>query len=161
MKNLYLFRLASAAAVTLTLTVAAFSLGRASSATFDATFWRGLDNDARLRFVQGVTDGASIGYADGYIDGVKAAFDAANDDVNIIERTSDVIPMNELAAATRKRLGVQEGRILQTLLSLKTTPPNFPNSFGTYIDAVTHYYDTSPSKAGDSPAAIMMKPAGK
>lgn len=148
-------------ALTLLLVLGAFSLGRASAGVkFDAPFWASLAGDARLRFVQGLTDGASLGYADGYIDGVKASFEKADEDVTIIERTGGAIPIDELTAATHKRLIVQRTELLKGLLSAKTTPPNFPDTFGDYVDTVTRFYAGNPTTQ-DSPAAILMRPSGK
>lgn len=144
------------AIVALVLCAGSFGLGRASTANFDASFWSGLSDESRLHFVQGVTDGASLGFVQGYIDGANAAFAKADDDVTVVEQTGDVIPIPELVAAMRKRLGAQKLQVMKDMLSLKTTPPVFDESFQTYITSVTRYYAANPSKTGDSPAAIML-----
>lgn len=150
-------RLIGTGALAAAIAVASFSLGRASeSAKFDATFWTGLNDDARLRFVQGVTDGASLGFVQGYIDGANAAFAKAEEDIGIIDQTKELIPMTQLLEATRKRLDTQKVQVMKDMLSLKTTPPVFADTFQSYIDSVSHYYRRNPSKTGDSPAAIMM-----
>lgn len=149
------------AALMFVLVLAGFSMGRASTALkFDAAFWNELGDQGRLHFVEGLTDGASLGYADGYIDGVKAAFENADEDVTIIEKTAGAIPVDELAAATHKRLLAQRTQLLQNLLNVKSTPPNFPDTLGSYVDRVTKYYATNP-KTQDSPAAIVMRPVAK
>ena len=152
MKSLHV----AAVAAALALCAASFGLGRASTASFDATFWQGLSDESRLHFVQGVTDGGSLGFVQGYIDGANAAFAKAADDVNIVEQSGDVIPIPELAAAMRKRLDAQKLQVLKDMLSLKTTPPVFNETFESYISSVTRYYAKNPSKSNDSPAAIMM-----
>lgn len=143
--------------LTAVLCAGSFSLGRASTAaSFDAAFWQGLSDESRLHFVQGVTDGGSLGFVQGYIDGATAAFAKAEDDVNIVEQSGDVIPIAQLAAAMRKRLDAQKLQVMKDMLTLKTTPPVFSDTFQTYINSVTRYYQRNPSKNTDSPAAIMM-----
>ncbi|MGH7659797.1 MAG: hypothetical protein ACRENA_02625 [Vulcanimicrobiaceae bacterium] len=157
MQRSFALRILGSAALAAAIAVTSFSLGRASeSAKFDATFWAGLSDDARLRFVQGVTDGASLGFVQGYIDGANAAFAKADEDMGIIDQTKDVIPMPQLVEATRKRLETQKVQVMRDMLSLKTTPPVFADTFQTYIDSVSAYYQRNPAKASDSPAAIMM-----
>lgn len=157
MQNLNALRVFGGAVLAAAIAAASFGLGRASEGTkFDAAFWTGLDDNARLHFVQGVTDGASLGFVQGYIDGANAAFAKANEDIGIIDQTKEVIPMAELLQATRKRLETQKVQVMRDMLSLKTTPPVFGDTFQSYIDAVSHYYQSNPKKAGDSPAAIMM-----
>ena len=157
MQKPYALRLLGSAALAAAIAVASFSLGRASEgANFDAAFWSGLNDDARLHFVQGVTDGASLGFVQGYIDGTNAAFAKADEDIGIIDQTKDVIPMSQLLQATRKRLETQKVQVMKDMLSLRTTPPVFADTFQSYIDSVSQYYQRNPSKSGDSPAAIMM-----
>ena len=152
MKRLHL----AIAGLSAVLCAGSFSLGRASTASFDAAFWSGLSDESRLHFVQGVTDGASLGFVQGYIDGANAAFAKAADDVNIVEQSGELIPIPQLAAAMRKRLDAQKLQVMKDMLSLKTTPPVFNDTFETYINSVTSYYQKNPSKSGDSPAAIVM-----
>ena len=157
MQKPYALRVLVSGALAAAIAVASFSLGRAAEgAKFDAAFWSGLNDDARLHFVQGVTDGASLGFVQGYIDGANAAFAKADEDIGIIDQTKDVIPMAQLLQATRKRLETQKVQVMKDMLSLKTTPPVFADTFQSYIDSVSNYYQRNPSKAGDSPAAIMM-----
>lgn len=150
-------RLLGTGLLTAGIAIASFAMGRASeSAKFDATFWAALTADARLHFVQGVTDGASLGFVQGYIDGANAAFAKANEDMGIIDQTKDVIPIPQLVEATRKRLDTQRVQVMKDMLSLKSTPPVFGDTYQSYIDSVSRYYQSNPSKSGDSPAAIMM-----
>jgi hypothetical protein len=157
MQNPDIRRLFGTAALAAAVALASFGLGRASdSAKFDASFWASLDDGARLRFVQGVTDGASLGFVQGYIDGANAAFAKADEDIGVIDQTKDVIPIAELLTATRKRLGTQKLQVMRDMLSLKTTPPVFADTFQSYIESVSRYYRQNPAKSSDSPAAIMM-----
>src|SRR5579875_3110788 len=145
MRNPDIRRLFGTAALVAAVALASFGLGRASeSAKFDASFWASLDEGARLRFVQGDIDGAN------------AAFAKADEDIGVIDQTKDVIPLAELLAAMRKRLGTQKLQVMKDMLSLKTTPPVFADTFQSYIESVSRYYRQNPAKSSDSPAAIMM-----
>ena len=145
-----------AIAFALGLAVSSFCIGRASSgATFDAALWRKLTYDQQGYYVLGLLNGYSQGFdrgfqiADQTFTGVilEAANHAFTD--NPASRKAFFLAMAD--AWERRATLAKANRFPPPELA----KPTFPDTFKTYIDGITNFYDNNPGSADWSPAGVM------
>ncbi|MBV8134490.1 MAG: hypothetical protein JO121_02455 [Deltaproteobacteria bacterium] len=138
--------------ILLLLVAGAFRVGQATTTVqFDAAWWRELTRTQQLAAVQGMIDGYQSGYTSGHTKGMVETIEWLNTKYVDAAFTFFVGDRERYRSLWFKAVADKRTASNAPGLSL----PNFPNTFGTYVDGITHFYENNPTKADWSPGMIM------
>jgi len=134
------------AVLTIGLVAVSFCVGHATELVkFDAPFWHSLSYGDQLAYVEGSIDGYQQGYLQGRDDGLRTIRDE-------ITAVMDRFLTGSQKAVWHKALDEDWKHRVQETTALD--PPGFPNTFKTYIDAVTNFYDNA-GQLDRSPGSVL------
>jgi hypothetical protein len=132
--------------LTIGLMAVSFCIGQATEIVkFDAAFWRGLSLSEQLAYVEGSIDGYESGYRQGRSDATTVV--AAE-----VGTVTDRFLTGSQRSLWHQALDEDWKHRVQETSALDT--PRFPQTFKTYIDAITNFYDNG-GAADRGPGSIL------